>query len=169
MLRAHPVSLCASHGEKGSCQSHTTVRGNTNPGQRCCPTWGRGTEQSSPSQSISQTRERASAHPHPSYRTWGGGGFCVPPPTSPGTPGTEGVHGQRPGGWQVPGGAREQCGWSAESKGGPEVTRKVGHIRGPGGHNVRTARHVGGSKDGSGCREGSGRITLFGKVIGLPS
>lgn len=58
----------------------------------------------------------------------------MPPPTSPGTPGAEGVHGQRPGGWQVPGGAREQCGWSAESKGGPEVTRKVGHIQGPGGH-----------------------------------
>ena len=104
--------------------------------------------------------------------TWRGGGFCEPPPTSPGTLGAEGVHGQRPGGWQFPGGAGEQCGGSAERKGGPEVTRRVGHHLGawkPPGSNARTAGHLDGSKDGSGCREESGRITLFGKVIGLLS
>ena len=37
-ILSHSVRILCSHGEKGSCQGHTTIRGNTNPGQRCSPT-----------------------------------------------------------------------------------------------------------------------------------
>lgn len=76
--------------------------------------------------------------------------------------------------WRLAGSRRGQRAvWQeCREQGWPRGDREGGAHSGgwrPPGSNARTAGHLDGLKDGSGCREGSGRITLFGKVIGLSS
>lgn len=94
----------------------------------------------------------------------------------------QGVHGERHGGrgrLQFPGVGQKAMWQNCREQGWPRGDRedgaplgRLGAAREKGGASVAMPGQLGicdGWKDRSGCRQGSGRITIFGKMIGLSS